>query len=144
MARKADAGKCEWHYERRRPERTLLYQLVTEHYPRFIEHLAAQDRTLPEYVQREFEDFLKCGRVEHGFLRVRCQDCHSERLVASSWSLLRIPAPATLVIPFTSQAAGLLPELRGPADGRKRSAAGGRGPAPSTDGRSCASLRSRH
>jgi len=35
-------------------------------------------------VQREFEDYLKCGRLEHGFLRVQCEDCHSERLVAFS------------------------------------------------------------
>jgi len=83
-ARKADTGKTAWHYERRRPERTLLYQLVAEHYPRFLELLADQGRSLPHYVQREFDDFLKCGVLEHGFLRVRCQDCKSERLVAFS------------------------------------------------------------
>ncbi len=27
---------------------------------------------------------LKCGRLEHGFLRVRCTTCHAERLVAFS------------------------------------------------------------
>jgi hypothetical protein len=27
---------------------------------------------LPGYVEQEFEDYLKCGRLEHGFLRVRC------------------------------------------------------------------------
>ena len=35
-------------------------------------------------MQREFEDSLTCGRLEHGFLRVRCSDCHAERLVAFS------------------------------------------------------------
>jgi ribosomal protein S27E len=35
-------------------------------------------------VRREFEDYLKCGRLEHGFLRVRCTGCHSEKLVAFS------------------------------------------------------------
>ena len=71
-------------YVRRRPEQTLLYQLVEAHYPVFVEHLAARERTLPAHVQREFEDYLKCGRLEHGFLRVRCADCHAERLVAFS------------------------------------------------------------
>lgn len=33
---------------------------------------------------REFEDYLKCGRLEHGFLRVRCESCHAEHLVAFS------------------------------------------------------------
>jgi ribosomal protein S27E len=35
-------------------------------------------------VQREFEEYLKCGRLEHGFLRVRCDRCHEEKLVAFS------------------------------------------------------------
>ena len=35
-------------------------------------------------MQREFEDYLKCGRLEHGFLRVRCDACHAEHLVAFS------------------------------------------------------------
>lgn len=63
-AKKADTGKTVWRYQRRRPERTLLYQLVAKHYPRFIEPLADQGRSLPDYVRREFEDFLKCGILE--------------------------------------------------------------------------------
>ena len=35
-------------------------------------------------VQEEFEAYLKCGRLEHGFLRVRCESCHAEKLVAFS------------------------------------------------------------
>ena len=71
-------------YARHRPEQPLLYQLVEQYYPPFVEHLAARERSLPAHVQREFEDYLKCGRLEHGFLRVRCADCHAERLVAFS------------------------------------------------------------
>ena len=104
-------------YARHRPEQTRLYQLVEQYYPALVEHLAARERTLPVQVQREFEDYLKCGRLEHGFLRVRCVDCHAERLVAFSWPLLRIPAPTALVIPFTAQATRLLPELRRAPDG---------------------------
>ena len=89
-------------YTRHRPERTLLYQLLEAHYPAFVEHLAARDRTLPAHVQREFEDYFNCGRLEHGFLRVRCADWHAEQLVAFSWPLLHIPALAALLIPFTA------------------------------------------
>ena len=39
---------------------------------------------MPEFVRREFEDYLKCGRLEQGFLRIRCEDCHQEQLVAFS------------------------------------------------------------
>ena len=79
-SRERDAGR----YQRHRPEQTLLYQIVDEYYPAFAAHLAEQGRELPSYVQREFEEFLKCGRLEYGFLRVRCESCHTEHLVAFS------------------------------------------------------------
>ena len=41
-----------------------------QHYPAFVELLAGQGRPLPDYVQQEFEAYLKCARLEHGFLRV--------------------------------------------------------------------------
>jgi len=50
----------------------------------FAALMAEQGRELPGYVQREFEEFLKCGRLEHGFLRVRCESCYTEHLVAFS------------------------------------------------------------
>lgn len=78
--RDRDAGR----YQRHRPEQTLLYRIVEQHYPTFTAHLAAQGRELPGYVQREFDNYLKCGRLEHGFLRVRCDTCHAEHLVAFS------------------------------------------------------------
>jgi len=78
--RERDAGR----YQRHRPEQTLLYRIVEQHYPVFAEHMAAQGRPLPDYVQREFEDYLRCGWLAHGFLRVRCESCHAEHLVAFS------------------------------------------------------------
>jgi ribosomal protein S27E len=36
------------------------------------------------HVQQEFADYLKCGRLEHGFLRVQCNECHHEHLVVFS------------------------------------------------------------
>ena len=71
-------------YERHQPEQTLLYQLVEAHYPALVDQLAQQGKFLPDHVYREFEAYLKCGRLEHGFLRVRCDTCHFERLVAFS------------------------------------------------------------
>ena len=71
-------------YARHVPERTLLYALVQAHYPDFIVRLEAEDRPLPEYVREEFETYLRCGVLEHGFLRVVCEHCRAERLVAYS------------------------------------------------------------
>ncbi len=62
-----------YSYARHQPENTLLYQVIEKYYPAFVAHLAAEGRPLPDYVHQEFEDYLKCGRLEHGFLRVRCQ-----------------------------------------------------------------------
>src|SRR3546814_16889556 len=42
------------------------------------------DRPLPEYVREEVETYLLCGVLEHGFLRVVCEHCRDERLVAYS------------------------------------------------------------
>lgn len=78
------AGTGHAVYQRYRPEDTLLYQLVERYYPELERLLAAQGTPLPGYVTREFEDYLRCGRLEHGFLRVRCAACHHEKLVAFS------------------------------------------------------------
>lgn len=69
---------------RHRPETTLLYQVVQEYWPEFQAELASHGRYLPAYVTKEFDEYLKCGRLEHGFLRVRCESCHDEKLVAFS------------------------------------------------------------
>ncbi len=71
-------------YSRHRPEATLLYQLVAEHYPRFRDRRAAEGLALPRYVEDEFDAYLKCGLLEHGFLRVKCDACQAEKLVAFS------------------------------------------------------------
>ena len=121
----ASAGAARaGEYARHRPEQTLLYQLVEQHYPAFVEHLAARERTLPAHVQREFEDYLKCGRLEHGFLRVRCADCHAERLVAFSCKrrgLLRASCPAPCGPAFGCSKS--LPAILCPSCGARRMAA---------------------
>ena len=71
-------------YARHAPQRTLLYALVQAHYPDFLARLAAQDRPLPAYVREAFDAYLRCGVLDHGFLRVVCEQCHAERLVAFS------------------------------------------------------------
>ena len=73
------------HYERRRPEETTLYQLIQEHLETFLSQVQAQTgAALPSFVQDEFDAFLKCGILAHGFLRLRCAQCAHELLVAFS------------------------------------------------------------
>jgi hypothetical protein len=80
--RERDAARCR--RLRLRSEQTLLYRIVDEYYPARSAHLAEQGGGLPGYVQREFEDYLKYGRLDHGFLWVRCESCYTEHLVAFS------------------------------------------------------------
>ena len=71
-------------YHRHRPEQTALYAIVAEHYPRFVQAIEQSGGYLPKFVRQEFEDYLKCGLLEHGFLRVKCNGCKHEHLVAFS------------------------------------------------------------
>jgi ribosomal protein S27E len=71
-------------YHRHRPEQTALYAIVAKHYPRFVQEIERAGGYLPGFVRQEFEDYLKCGLLEHGFLRVKCDGCRHEHLVAFS------------------------------------------------------------
>ena len=42
------------------------------YYPELVATREVAGRPLPQYVKEEFEAYLKCGRLEHGFLRARC------------------------------------------------------------------------
>src|SRR5947209_15958316 len=73
-------------YEPRDPSRTVLYRVVADHLETFLASLDADpDATgLPAYVQRELYDYLQCGILAHGFLRLGCDTCHHELLVPFS------------------------------------------------------------
>ncbi len=40
--------------------------------------------SLPKFVVNEVDEYLRCGILEYGFVRVKCIDCGFERLVALS------------------------------------------------------------
>lgn len=51
----------------------------------FLAQVEAQTGSgLPQFVKDEFEAYLECGILAHGFLRVRCNECAHEKLVAFS------------------------------------------------------------
>jgi len=69
-------GACKVKkYVRREPEKTVLYQAVQDHFEAFLAARSYEGRDLPEYIIKEFRDFLKCGRLEHGLVIVHCADC---------------------------------------------------------------------
>ena len=71
-------------YKRRRPEQTVLYQVVQRELRTLVQMCEEKNRPLPTFVVQEFEKFLRCGILAHGFARVRCCDCGHDRLVGFS------------------------------------------------------------
>jgi|GEM_PF-6964052 len=64
-------------YQPRRPEQTVLYQAVARNYRTFEAIAELGEKRIPKHVTEEFEAFLRCGILAHGFLRLKCEDCKS-------------------------------------------------------------------
>ena len=73
-------------FERRKPEDSILYKIVAENVETFLDMASAQDdkSSLPYFVRKEFEDFLACGQLSEGFVRLQCDGCGAGHLVAFS------------------------------------------------------------
>ena len=71
-------------YRRHCPEQTALYPVIETNLPAFLKYQHARDAALPRFVTAEFKDYLRCGRLEYGFIRVKCEGCRHEHLVAFS------------------------------------------------------------
>jgi hypothetical protein len=84
-AQRATAASAP-RYERRRPEQTPLYRLVREHYETFAADVdsVSAGAGLPQFVKDEFDAYLDCGILAHGFLRLTCDGCARDTLVAFS------------------------------------------------------------
>ena len=96
------------HYERHRPGQTMLYCLVQQHAATFFAQAEnAVGADLPQFVKNEFDAFLDCGILAHGFLRLRCGDYGRDKLVA-----------------FSCKRRGFCPPVRGPAHGADGGAPG--------------------
>ena len=74
------------NYKPRDPTKTLLYKVIAENIETFFSELESSPNAkgLPDYVKREFYDFLKCGILAHGFTRLHCTDCKKDLLVGFS------------------------------------------------------------
>ncbi len=83
----AARGPLTGKWRRREPERTVLHATIRAHLRTFLEEARARTDEglgLPRFVEAEFERYLACGILAHGFARVRCERCGDELLVAFS------------------------------------------------------------
>jgi hypothetical protein len=76
-------------YRPRDAEHTVLHQVVAEHLEAFLGAVAeaGDGAGLPQFVEREFREFLLCGVFEGGVARFRCEGCGREHLVPFSCCL---------------------------------------------------------
>jgi len=73
-----------FEYIPRRPEETVLYRVVAGHLETFLARQQDRERPTPKFVEREFRSFLECGIPAYGFVRVHCDSCGHDRVVAFS------------------------------------------------------------
>jgi hypothetical protein len=78
------SGPDETAYTRRTPEQTLLHRVVREQLETFLARATARGQAPPRFIEQELRAYLRCGILAHGFLRLRCDDCGHDRLVAFS------------------------------------------------------------
>ncbi len=78
-------------YRPRRPERTVLYRVLAQHFERFVqvydERFVATHGPLTQGAQEAVYRYLDCGIFECGFARVRCGECGHDFFVAFSCKL---------------------------------------------------------
>ena len=62
----------------------MLYRAVAGNLLSLQAMAELEGKALPGYVSEEFDAFLRCGILAYGFLRLGCEDCRFERLLAFS------------------------------------------------------------
>jgi len=69
-------------YAPRTPSGTVLYHVIAEHLETFLAscHDGPEATSFSAYVERELYDYLRCGILAHGFLRLGCDTCKQELL----------------------------------------------------------------
>ena len=46
----------------------------------FCDNASEQGASLPGFVREEFDAYLRCRRLEHGFVRAKCEGCRYEMM----------------------------------------------------------------
>ena len=67
-----------------KPEETVLYRAIAEQLETFLARQQDCERRVPKFVEQEFRSFLECGIPAYGFVRVHCDSCGHDRVVAFS------------------------------------------------------------
>ena len=71
-------------YQRRRPEKTPLFKIVSECLEGWLANRSAREHSVAGYVEEEFRGYLTCGLLCFGFARAVCTQCPQRFVVAFS------------------------------------------------------------
>jgi hypothetical protein len=71
-------------YHPRNPEDNPVYGIVSANLETYLALQSAKSRPVPFFVEHELRAFLDCGVLANGFLRVHCDQCGKDRVVAFS------------------------------------------------------------
>ena len=74
----------QYTYRRRQPEATVLYKTLAANVETFLADREAEGRPVPERVAKELRDYLTCGVIQYGFVRVVCPTGDYETAVGYS------------------------------------------------------------
>lgn len=73
--------KTEAVYRPRRPEKTVLFDVVKKHYASWQK---SAKEPVPKYVDKEFQKYLECGILAKGFACAHCTNCDKDFFIAFS------------------------------------------------------------
>lgn len=71
-------------YRPRNPKASDLHRIIRENYLQTFHDREIKGVTFPFHLKREFERYLTCGILAHGFARFHCSHCQKDLLVAYS------------------------------------------------------------
>lgn len=79
-----ESRKRQPTYVSRDPAAGRVFSVVQRSWRKFEQEARRVDKAPAPYVAREFEKFLGCGVLARGFIRLKCDSCSENRLVAFS------------------------------------------------------------
>jgi len=68
-------------YRPRRPEKTVLFDVIKKHYITWHKN---SKEPVPKYVDKEFQKYLGCGVLANGFACAHCASCNKDFFIAFS------------------------------------------------------------
>jgi hypothetical protein len=62
----------------------VFFQIIKKYYKTWVKKAEKDGKKIPSYIHREFQGFIKCGILAHGFACAHCKACDHEFLVGFS------------------------------------------------------------